>query len=54
MQSATPELADRLRALQYAWQSTCRCGLFVIAGMSEGGRTVRYYEVHDDTGLGTR
>jgi hypothetical protein len=49
MQSAAPELADRLRALQYAWQATYSCGLFVIAGMREGGRTMRYYGVHDDT-----
>ena len=49
MQSTAPELADRLRALLNAWQSTCGCGLFVITGMSEGGRTVRYYGVHDDT-----
>ena len=47
--SATPELANRLCAMQYAWQSTCSFGLFVIAGMREGGRTVRYYGVHDDT-----
>ena len=49
MQSTAPELADRLRALQYAWQATYSCGLFVIAGMREGGRTVRYYGVHDNT-----
>ena len=49
MQSTAPELADRLRALLNAWQSTCSCGLFVIAGMREGGRTVRYYGVLDDT-----
>jgi hypothetical protein len=28
-QSTAAELADRLRALQYAWQSTCSCDLFV-------------------------